>query len=71
MGLNTAALCLGTYDDPMGVGVSYERATPAAFVPAVLPTVWSVLPAAWVLWIMVRGGAYCGVVGICTGVLCS
>ena len=23
------ALCLGTYGDPMGVGVSYERGTPA------------------------------------------
>jgi len=24
----TVALCLGTYGDPMGVGVSYERGTP-------------------------------------------
>ena len=25
----TVALCLGTYGDPLGVGVSYERSTPA------------------------------------------
>ena len=28
------ALCLGTYGDPMGVGVSYERGTPVALPPA-------------------------------------
>ena len=25
------ALCLGTYGDPRGVGVSYERSTPVGF----------------------------------------